>query len=126
MRKGCKLCSYKLVGCNANGYFYDMELIKLSDIDDKLELWRGTKIRLVNNGIDMHPDDKFFDYLLVYIPWDSDFMTLVNITDKSHKLGATYAARISVDKTSKKIVVTKAGLRQALRQDFDHCFLIKE
>jgi hypothetical protein len=102
-----------------------MELIKLSDIDDKLELWRGTKIRLVNNGIDMHPDDKYFDYLLVTTPWDKDFMTLVNITEGSHKLGAAYATKVPVDKTANKIIVTKAGLRQTLGQDFKHCFLIK-
>lgn len=99
-----------------------MELTKLKDIDDKLELWRGTKIRLVNNGVDMHPDDKFFDYLLVTMPWDKDFMTLVNITDGSHKLGAAYATRVPVDKKSNKMILTKDGLRQGIRKRFRPLF----
>lgn len=106
--------------------FKQMELTKLKDIDDKIELWRGTKIRLVNNGVDMHPDDKFFDYLLVTMPWDQDFMALVNVTDGSHKLGAAYATRVPVDNKSNKVVVTKDGLRQAFGSDFEHCFIIKE
>jgi hypothetical protein len=103
-----------------------MELIKLTDIDDNLEIWRGTKIRLVNNGIDMHPDDKYFDYLLVTMAWDRDFMILVNVTEGSHKLGAAYATKVPVDKSLKKIVVTKGGLQQAFGPNFDHCFLIKD
>lgn len=102
-----------------------MDLIRLKDINDNLELWRGAKIRLMNNGKDMHPDDKYFDYLLVNLPWDSDHMILVNITKDSHKEGAAYATMIPVDKSLKKIVVTKSGLQTALGPDFENCYLIK-
>jgi hypothetical protein len=103
-----------------------MGLIKLSDIDEGLELWRGTKIRLVNNGTNLHPDDKYFDYLLANLPWDSDHMILVNVTQKSHKEGAVYATKIPIDKSIKKIIVNKTGFRNALGQDFDDCYLITE
>lgn len=102
----------------------NMRLIKLSEIDDGLELWRGTKIRLVNSGTNLHPDDKYFDYLLAYLPWDRENMILVNVTEKNHKEGAVYAEKIPVDKSLKKIVVNKEGLRKALGKDFDNCYLI--
>ncbi len=100
-----------------------MRLIKLSEIDEKLELWRGAKIRLLNNGTNLHPDDKYFDYLLPNLPWDNDNMILVNVTEKSHKEGAVYATKIPVDKSLMKITVNKEGLKKALEQDFDNCYL---
>jgi hypothetical protein len=103
-----------------------MKLEKLSDADENLELWRGSKIRLLNNGIDMHSDDKYFDYMLATAPWDNDCMFLVNITVDSHKQGAAYANKIPVDKSNKKVVASKANLKKALGIDFDHCFLIVE
>ena len=101
-----------------------MELTKLSDIADGHELWRGSKIRLVNDGTTMHPDDKYFDYLLTSLPWERDYMVLVNITENSHKEGAAYATKVPVDRSSNKIIVKKDGLRTALGPDFDHCFLL--
>lgn len=74
----------------------------------------------------MHPDDKFFDYLLVTMPWEKDFMILINVTAGSHKLGAAYAGRVPVAKNSNKVVATKDGLRQAFGPDFEHCFNTKE
>jgi hypothetical protein len=48
----------------------------------------------------LHPDDKYFD-LLANLPWDSDNMILINVTEKSHKKGAIYATKIPVDKSLK-------------------------
>jgi hypothetical protein len=103
-----------------------MKLEKLSDADENLELWRGSKIRLINNGIDMHSDDQYFDYILATAPWDSESMFLINITEGSHKAGAAYACKIPVDKSRQKIVATKDSLKKCLGRNFDHCYLITE
>ncbi|MEQ9101988.1 MAG: hypothetical protein RIF36_11570 [Imperialibacter sp.] len=101
-----------------------MTLTKLSDIDPSLELWRGTKIRLVNDGTNLHPNDEHFDYLLATLPWDKDNMILVNVTQNSHKEGAVYGAKVPVDRSLNKIIVNREGLRKALGPDFDNCYLI--
>ena len=98
--------------------------IKLADIPDDIELFRGSRIRLINDGRNLHPDDKYFDYLLSLSPWDKDFMFLVNITIDSHKAGAFYATKIPIDKSSNKIIVTKGDLKTALGEDFTNCYLI--
>lgn len=102
-----------------------MELIKLSDIRDDREFWRGSKFRLINNGTNLHPDDKYFDYLLSTLPWDNENMILVNVTPNNHKEGAVYASKISVEKSLKKIVVRKQELKKALGKDFENFFLIE-
>ena len=103
-----------------------MKLEKLSDVNENLELWRGSKIRLLNNGIDMHPDDKYFDYLLATAPWEKDHILLVNITEESQKRGAIYANKIAINKSHQKCIATKASLKEALGEDFEHCYLIVE
>lgn len=101
-----------------------MKLPRLSDIDDQLELWRGTKIRLVNNGENLHPGDKYYDYMLALLPWEKENMILVNITDKNHKAGAVYATKVPIEKGIGKMIVKKSGLKKALGPDFDNCFLL--
>jgi hypothetical protein len=99
---------------------------KLSDLPEEAELWRGSIIRLLNDGKNLHPADKYFDYILALSPWDKDFMFLVNITADSHKAGAFYAKKLSIDHSENKMTIKKAALKKALGPDFKNCYLISD
>ena len=98
--------------------------IKLSDIDKNLELWRGTKIRLMNDGTNLYPEVEYYDYMLVQVPGDNDYMILVNITIDDYKEGAVFRKKAAIDHSLNKAVVKKAALREALGPDFKNCYLI--
>ena len=95
----------------------------LKDLDSNYEFWRGTRIRMNHHG-DMHPDDKFFDYMLVTLPDNNRHMILVNVTEGSHKAGAVYVNKIPIDNQSNKIIVRLNSLRMAFGESFKHCYLM--
>jgi len=100
-----------------------MKLKLLSTVDESMEFWRGTQIRLMNHE-DMHPDDEFFDYLLTSLPDYPDHMILVNITNGSHKAGAVYSSKVSIDKKSNNRIVRLQDLKNAFGRDFAYCHLV--
>ncbi|CAD5277135.1 conserved hypothetical protein [Imperialibacter sp. EC-SDR9] len=73
---------------------------------------------------DMHPNDQHFDYMLVKVPEDKEHMILVNVTEGSHKAGAVFVKKVSIQITSNKIVVKLEALKEALGESFDYCYLI--
>jgi hypothetical protein len=96
--------------------------IKLSEIDDNLKLWRGTKIRLVL--AEPYGKDEYWDYMLVYVPDDSGYMLLVNVTPGSPKAGAVFRSKVKIDHSKEEAVVKKADLKKAFGEDFEDCYLI--
>ena len=98
-----------------------MALKKLSDIDDNLELWRGTKIRIMLE--DNYYETDHFDYMLIQAPGDDSHMILVNITDGNYKEGAVFANKVEIT-GNKKVVVNKNSLQKALGDDFENSYLL--
>lgn len=96
-------------------------LKRLSDIDDKLELWRGTKIRIMLEDKEHEADH--FDYMLVQAPGDHGYMILVNITDGNYKEGAVIGNKVEVT-GNKKVIVNKKSLQKALGDDFENSYLL--
>lgn len=101
-----------------------MKLTKLTDIDRKSEFWRGTRFRLINNGKNLHRQDKYYDYILALMPWDNEKMILVNVTKNNTKEGAVYANPIIIKKSKNKLIVKLSALKKALGKDFLDFFLI--
>lgn len=98
---------------------YDVK--KLSEIDEELELWRGTKIRLMLDERDYGTD--YFDYMMVADPSDNNFFILVNVTIGNYKEGAIYYQRLKIA-GDKKAIVNKQSLKKDLGPDFEKFYLI--
>lgn len=98
---------------------YDVK--KLSEIDEGLELWRGTKIRLMLDERDYGTD--YFDYMMVADPCDNNFFMLVNVTIGNYKEGAIYYQRLKIA-GDKKAIVNKQSLKRDLGPDFEKFYLI--
>ena len=96
--------------------------IKLSEIDENMKLWRGTKIRLALS--EPYGKDEYWDYMLVYVADDPGYMLLVNVTPNSPKAGAVFRSKVKIDRSKKEAIVKKGELRKAFGEDFEHCYLI--
>jgi len=101
-----------------------IKLRKVKDLGDDFEFWRGHKFRILNDGKNLHKDDPYFDYILTSPSWEKDYMMLVNITEKSHKAGAVYGVKISIDHSTRKSIVTKTELLKAFGQDAKNFYLL--
>ena len=99
----------------------NVSLKKLSDIDDELELWRGTKIRMMLPEKEYETDH--FDYMLVQAPNDQGYMILVNITSGDYKEGAVFINKVE-RASDTKVIVNKKTLQKALGHFFDNCYLL--
>jgi hypothetical protein len=107
---------------NAIGdYLRIYEIKKLSEIDEELELWRGTKIRLILDERDYGTD--YFDYMMVADPSDNNFFILVNVTIGNYKEGAVYYQKLKIA-GDKKAIVNKQSLKKDLGPDFAKFYLI--
>lgn len=102
-------------------YLHKYDVKKLSDIDEKTELGRGTKIRIMLENENYGTN--YFDYMLVKTPDDHDHMILVNITSGNYKEGAVFVNK--VEKTISGVnAVNKKSLKKALGPDFENCYLL--
>ena len=96
--------------------------IKLSEIDENLKLWRGTKIRLVLD--EPYQGEEYWDYMIVLVPDDHDCMILVNVTIDSAKEGAVFREKVKIDHSENSSVVKKESLKEALGEYFENGYLI--
>lgn len=104
-----------------SNYLRIYDIKKLSEIDENLELWRGTKIRLMLDERDYGTD--YFDYMMTEDPSDFNFFILVNVTIGNYKEGAIYYQRLK-KAGDKKAIVNKQSLKKDLGPDFDKFYLI--
>ena len=103
------------------GYLRIYDVKKLSEIDEELELWRGTKIRLMLDERDYDTD--YFDYMMVADPSDHNFFILVNVTIGNYKEGAIYYQKLKIPGDTKAIV-NKQSLKKDLGPNFEKFYLI--
>jgi len=104
-----------------------IKLFPLHDIDSTKEFWSGTKLRVLNVG--MNVDDKsedYYDYILAYASWESESMMIVNITDNNSKAGSVYGGVIPIRTDLGRAVVTKAGFQHTLGKGLKDWYLIIE
>lgn len=102
----------------------EVKLRKITELDNDFEFWRGQRFRLLNDGKNIHSGDSHFDYILTSSPWERDYMMLVNITENSHKAGSVYVAKIAVDNSSSKFIVTRSEMLKALGKDAKNFYLL--
>ena len=100
-----------------------MELIPISDIHDTGEIWRGTVFRVMNIGMNVPKEKDYYDYMLVKIPWESEFLILVNVTYDNTKAGAVYGTSVKVSAPGVAATVSGKAIKEAL--SLETCFLVK-
>lgn len=100
-----------------------MELIPINDIPDDYEIWKGTVFRVINIGMNVPKEKDFYDYMLVNIPWEADFLILVNVTHDNIKAGAVYGTAVKVLSPGVAATVSGKAIKEAL--SLETCFLVK-
>ena len=100
-----------------------MELVSLLDIPDDYEIWRGSVFRVMNVGMNVPKEEDYYDYMLVGIPWESEFLILVNVTHDNTKAGAVYGTSVKVSAPGVASTVSGKAIKEAL--SLERCFLVK-
>jgi hypothetical protein len=79
----------------------------LSDIEDDIEFWKGTRFRQYEIGLNVsRKEDDYYEYMLAEIPGKRDYMLLTCV--KGYKSGSALALVKTASDTSKFIVTGKA------------------
>jgi hypothetical protein len=100
---------------------------RIGDISYQEKFWYGTIFRMYNAG--MNPDiveaeNNYYDYMLTLLPWESNHLALVNVTENNFKKGHAYGGLIPIHNSGDKFV-TRAELEIYLGPNLSDWFLIE-
>jgi len=85
----------------------NIKLIAIADIDDKLNIWKGTRFRHYNVGLNVKDKkDDYYEYMLVEIPGENEYMLLTCV--KGYKSGSALSLVKTSNENNKFIVKGKA------------------
>ena len=103
------------------------ELRPISEIPETVEFWSGTKVRLMNVGLNVDkPEDDFYDCLLTSLGIVPNHFILVNITTAAgrHKAGYCHLSWVEQKANVNRMVTTAAAIQRAL--EGEEVYLIVE
>ncbi|MBI1306215.1 MAG: hypothetical protein GC181_06335 [Bacteroidetes bacterium] len=86
----------------------------------------GDKFRCFNVGMNVAPENDYYDYLLSYAPWQPEHVMLINITDKNSKAGFAFLALLEIDRSASPAGVTVETLINMVDDGITRWFLIRD
>lgn len=79
----------------------------LTDIEDEMEFWKGTRFRQYEIGLNVsRKEDDYYEYMLTEVPGKSDYMLLTCV--EGYKSGSALAYVKTASDKSKFVVTGKA------------------
>ena len=98
------------------------KLIPLTDLDDKTEIWRGTRFRQYNVGLNVSDKSQdYYEYMLVEIPGENEHMLLTCV--EGYKSGIALAY-VKTSNNEMKFVVEGKEIKRSL--GIKDTYVIKE
>lgn len=100
---------------------------KIKDLSYEERFWHGHVFRVYNVGMNpklVNPENDYYDYLLTYLPWETNHLALVNVTANNHKRGMAYGGLIPIHPGGDKFV-TRMELEEYLGPKLSDWYLIE-
>ncbi|MCB9188127.1 MAG: hypothetical protein H6599_02475 [Flavobacteriales bacterium] len=91
-----------------------MKLVPLSEINDSIEFWRGTRFRLYEIGLNVPEELDYYEYMLAVVPGDSEYMLLTCV--EGYKSGSALAL-VKTEIGSGKRCVTAKSMKYSMGVD---------
>ncbi|MCB0735522.1 MAG: hypothetical protein H6608_04535 [Flavobacteriales bacterium] len=101
-------------------------LLPLNEVPEDFNFQIGMRLRVYHIGRAVNTEDDFYEYLITYLPWQSDAAILVNVTPGSAKAGFTYTGSVAIDRSNGGVKITKSAFRHTLGSELLHWFLVIE
>jgi hypothetical protein len=102
--------------------------IPITNLDYEEVFWYGTVFRMYNAGMNpdvVSPENNYYDYLLTFLPWEQEYLALVNVTLNNHKRGQAYGGLIPVHARIGKCV-TRLELEKYLGPVLSDWYLLEK
>lgn len=90
-----------------------MELISFFDVQDDTEFWPGSVFRITGVGMNVDSHLDFYEYMLINLPWDHEYLIVTNVTHNNTKAG-TVLCSVPIYNPSIAKTVNGASLKEAL------------
>ena len=100
---------------------------KIDELSYEEKFWYGTLFRMYNVGMNpelVSAEDNYYDYLLTLLPWEPDYLALVNVTENNYRKGLAYGGLIPIHPSGDKYV-TRAELEEYLGPVLSDWYLIE-
>jgi hypothetical protein len=84
-----------------------MRLVKIKDVGIDVKFWSGAIFREYEVGLNVDSKSDYYDYMLINIPSEKDYLLFINITQGNNKAGSTLCYVKIPDIDNGKYVTTK-------------------
>jgi hypothetical protein len=99
----------------------------IAELSYQEKFWYGTIFRVYNVGMNpdlVSPENDYYDYLLTLLPWETNDLALVNITENNYRRGHAYGGLIPIHPDGGKFI-TRIELEKYLGPNLSDWYLIE-